>query len=365
MKVSARPKASWGRVAGAGGVAAAVDGAARPSSAGRPAPGEAPGGSSGSDAGGGQMSASPAPAYTETNAFSGESPSVGAPPGGDSEAAGPPGSDSGQGPRRIMTPVDAAIEIPARPGPRPRRARPADCRCGLAPPVDRRRAERSLARDAQALAAEPRERLRAVYARACAPRAPVCSPCRDARPKASSSAPSRCSARRAAAAPGEWMNANLGATAGRAAGLGLRGAGPRAAAAAGVRSRDLRQAGRGDRLCRSPAWPRRASLALPHRAALCGATAAKGAYPSSCGTDPRPWPGRGSPRCWAGASATRRLPPGSSPARQIEIAMVPPTAETCIRHGVGVINTMVMWATTPPRSRNQSGSPPAGRARDT
>ncbi|HVV16229.1 MAG TPA: HTH domain-containing protein [Polyangia bacterium] len=125
-----------------------------------PRPGDAPAGAAGSDLGGTQPSASAAPAPAEANAFSGEGPSAGAQPGTDGGGAGP-GMDSGQGPRRIMTPVDAAIEILRGQAP----GRGVHVR-QIADAASRRRLIHGEPNEAwrvmrTALAAEPRERLRA------------------------------------------------------------------------------------------------------------------------------------------------------------------------------------------------------------
>ncbi|MES1164969.1 MAG: HTH domain-containing protein [Verrucomicrobiota bacterium] len=127
---------------------------------GAPRAGDAPGGAAATDLGGGQMSASPASPTTESNAFSGEGPAVGAPAGGESGGAGA-GTDSGQGPRRIMTPVDAAIEILRGQAP----GRGVHVR-QIADAASRRRLIHGEPNEAwrvmrTALAAEPRERLRA------------------------------------------------------------------------------------------------------------------------------------------------------------------------------------------------------------
>ena len=127
---------------------------------GAPRAGEAAGGAAASDAGGGQMSASPASPPAESNAFSGEGASAGAPAGADSGGAGP-GMDTGQGPRRIMTPVDAAIEILRGQAP----GRGVHVR-QIADAASRRRLIHGEPNEAwrvmrTALAAEPRERLRA------------------------------------------------------------------------------------------------------------------------------------------------------------------------------------------------------------
>ncbi len=123
-----------------------------------PRAGEAAGGAAGSEAGGGQPSAPPTSGPAESNAFSGESSSGGAPAGADSGGAG---SDTGQGPRRIMTPVDAAIEILRGQAP----GRGVHVR-QIADAASRRRLVHGEPNEAwrvmrTALAAEPRERLRA------------------------------------------------------------------------------------------------------------------------------------------------------------------------------------------------------------
>ncbi|HVY40375.1 MAG TPA: HTH domain-containing protein, partial [Polyangia bacterium] len=126
---------------------------------GAPRSGDAPGGPGGGELGSGQMSASPASATAESNAFSGEGPASGAQATGDGGGVGA-GADSGQGPRRIMTPVDAAIEILRGQAP----GRGVHVR-QIADAASRRRLVHGEPNEAwrvmrTALAAEPRERLR-------------------------------------------------------------------------------------------------------------------------------------------------------------------------------------------------------------
>jgi hypothetical protein len=125
---------------------------------GAPRPGEALGGPASGDPGGAQLNPAPASVPGESNAFS--SGEAAAPAGADNASSGP-GSDGGQGPRRIMTPVDASIEILRGQAP----GRGVHVR-QIADAASRRRLIHGEPNEAwrvmrTALAAEPRERLRA------------------------------------------------------------------------------------------------------------------------------------------------------------------------------------------------------------
>ena len=121
-------------------------------------------------------------------------------------AAVPAAAGEGQGPRRIMTPVDAALEILRGQAP----GRGVHVR-QIADGATRRRLVHGEPNEAwrvmrTALAAEPRERLRAGHAPARARRrARGSTRWRGVRPTRSWNAPSRCSARRGArCASGRW-----------------------------------------------------------------------------------------------------------------------------------------------------------------
>ena len=191
------------------------------------------------------------------------------------------GSGEGQGPRRIMTPVDAALEILRGQAP----GRGVHVR-QIADGATRRRLVHGEPNEAwrvmrTALAAEPRERLRAglrprvrsagagLYALARRP------PDTELERAEQVFGEARRALRERTAAALERRIAELPAA-------GVRGAGARAVAARGVRPGDVRQARRRHDLRRSPARARVALVALPGRVQVRRRARPAGAPSASC-----------------------------------------------------------------------------------
>ena len=252
---------------------------------------------------------------------------------------GQAGAGDGQGPRRIMTPVDAALEILRGQAP----GRGVHVR-QIADGATRRRLVHGEPNEAwrvmrTALAAEPRERLRAGLRPRVRAAGAGCTRWRGVRPTPSWNAPSRCSARRAARCASGPSPRSNGASPSCPApafealarvllqreGFGpatfvkrvegtiyveaLRGRGPRSSRClVGLRSAARRPAGA--------------------RSASCARAFARAARTRACS-------------CWPAGSADDAIAEWKQPGPPIEIADGPAMAETCIRHGVGVINTMV------------------------
>ena len=261
-------------------------------------------------------------------------------PSADGAGRAPADGGDRQGPRRIMTPVDAALEIlrgqaPGR-GVHVRQIADAAARRRLVhgEPNEAWRVMRT------ALAAEPRERLRAGLRPRVrsAGRGSVRAGAPSARRGAGTR---RAGVRRGASRAARADARGAGTAHRRAAGVGVRGAGARAAAARGVRPGDVRQARRGHDLRRGAARPRGAPVEVPGRAAVrSGVRRAQRPSASCAPASGRAVRTRGC-SCWPGGWRRTPSPSGRSRAPPIEIADGPAMAETCIRHGVGVINTMV------------------------
>ncbi len=245
-----------------------------------------------------------------------------------------------QGPRRIMTPVDAALEILRGQAP----GRGVHVR-QIADTATRRRLVHGEPNEAwrvmrTALAAEPRERLRA----GTRPRVRAAG----AGLFALARRPPDAELERAEQVFGEARRALRERTLAalerrhrRAAGVGVRGAHARAPAARGVRPGDLREAGRGDDLRRGAARARRDARRAASSA--CGSARRSGGR-RAIGELRVGIRARGQDEgllMLAGRLAEDAIAEWKQPGPPIEIADGPALAETCIRHGVGVINAMV------------------------